>query len=515
MDALRMTKLGLMVFAIVAVSTITMRFASSNGLPHHFFSKVGTVKVYCGYNTIGRALKRFPLKALVIVVKGTCAEDVVIERGRVTLMAETTGVDGVVGQADGGAAIKVAGAQNVVIDGLHVRSAPGKSSAAVFVTGNGEATVKNVLIDESGYGIQANHGGFVLLQASEIRNVREYGLLLSDAANARIENSVVEINDAGLGGSAAIGAFRTVNIRLRGANQIRNNGEGFSLDLFHNVEIRQDGGHTTFTGPLELGNLSHGSLRDPEITGGIDLFGGSRLEIRDSTIPGAKEIAGGHHLGVFGNSQLELRSGVAAEVGPINVHEHSVLDLGRGVIMTSAGHANLDASMLNLGDNSSLTIDEDVFLGRTGVHMGEGARMVVGGDLGAFSRVDFAVFGPSASLEVAGSMIANAFLNLNVGPYSTLTVNNGLQITDFSLMYAERFATIFADIDFRGSVTKVNFHGDGVKYNGYMQLSPTSSMDFGPNNSVVGSINCNGGDFSAQPGFDHSGATIMNCLSWP
>ena len=82
-------------------------------------------------------------------------------------------------------------------------------------------------------------------------------------------------------------------------------------------------------------------------------------------------------------------------------------------------------------------------------------------------------------------------------------------------MFAGDFATIDAHMNFGGSVTKVNFLGEGITYTGSMEFSPESSMSFGPNNTVVGSINCNGGDFFAPPGFDHSGATIVNCLSWP
>jgi hypothetical protein len=82
-------------------------------------------------------------------------------------------------------------------------------------------------------------------------------------------------------------------------------------------------------------------------------------------------------------------------------------------------------------------------------------------------------------------------------------------------MFAESMARIDADLDFGGSIAKVNLFGDGVTYTGTMQLSPTSSLDFGSNASVEGSINCNGGDFSAGPGFSISGGTIMGCLSWP
>jgi hypothetical protein len=504
-------KLARLAVAATALSLIGTGPAHSNE-PHKFFSGVGTVKVFCGHNTIAGALKRYPLRALVIVVKGTCAEDVLIERSRVTLMADTARVDGLVGQIDGDAAVTVAGAQNVVIDGLNIRPASG-SSAGIFVTGNAEATVRNALIDQGGDGIRANHGAFVRLEESEIRNAGAYGLLLSDAANARIEDSIVEVGDSGGGGSAAIGAFRSINIRLRGDNQIRNKGSGFSLDLFHSVELRQDGGHTVFTGPMEFGNLSHGSLRNPEIVGGIDLFGGSRLDIRPSS-NGAKEVTGANRLGIFGNSQLELRSGTSAEVADIEVHERSALDLGSNVHV-QAEQANMNASMMSIGDFSSLTIDQNMFIGGTGLRLGHRASVAIGGEFGVFSKAEVGVFGPNANLHVAGTMAVSAFSQVHIGTESTLGVDLGLNIHDFSLMFAESMARIDADLDFGGSIAKVNLFGDGVTYTGTMQLSPTSSLDFGSNASVEGSINCNGGDFSAGPGFSISGGTIMGCLSWP
>jgi hypothetical protein len=501
------------------------------------------------------------LRPLVIVVKGTCTEDVLIERNRVTLVAATPRVDGIVGKTDGGAAIKVAGAQNVVIDGLRVRSADKGSSSAVWVTGNGEATIKNTLIEDSGTGIWANHGGFFLLQTSEILGGHEYALLLSDAGNARVESSVLEVNNSDED-FAAIGAFRSINIRLRGNNKIRNNGnnkipgdddDGLSLSLFHQVELRQDGGHTVFIGPMQFGNLTHASLRDPEIMGGIELFGGSHADIRKSST-GPNEITGGVHTGVFDNSELVLRSGTTAELGSVIVFEYSSLKMGNGINLTADGGMNLGNATLNLGsdskvstkwinanqisnlfvgNNTSVEVDESVNLHGSVLGMGTGSNMtadgginlgnavltlsagskvMVGNDFSAFNRSEVAVFGPDASLEVAGNMTGGAFFSMNIGDHASLVVHGVLRIDDFSLMFASSHTTITADMEFGGSATKVNFFGNDVTYNGNMSFFDKGDMTFGFNNVINGSVDCHGGNFAGPVPTVMSGPGIINCF---
>ena len=520
-------KLALLGGSIVLASTMTWRPALANGFDHGRFGNPGTVKVYCGHGTIKRALTKHPLRPLVIVVNGVCAEDVTINRDRVTLLAANPRVDGITGVTEGGAAIAITGARSTVIEGLRLRSAPGGGSSGIFVTANGEATVHNALIEESGYGIWANHGGFFHLRESEIKDGREYGILMSDGANARVENSIVAIDNSDRANSAAIGAFRSVNIRLRGANLIANSGDdkipendddGFSLDLYHNVEFRQDGGHSVFVGPMEFGNLTHASLRDSEIAGGIDLFGGSRVDIRDSRT-GSDEITGGRPIAISSSSHLELRSGVIANAGSIGVFEHSVLNVNRDASVTAEGNVDMDNSTVRIGENASMAVNGDlgvfersiltvnrdasvtaegnVNLGNSTVQIRENASVTVNGDFGAFSSAQIAAFGPNAKLDVSGYMNASEFLNMHIGENSSLVVGEHLQISDFSLMYAGNHADINADMNFGGSATKVNFLGDGVNYTGKMHFSEKSDMNFGPNNNINGFINCNGSEFFA------------------
>ena len=417
--------------------------------------KIKTVKVDCAEKTIGKALTKHRSKVLRIIVEGTCHEDVFIDRNRVSLVAATPGVDGVTSLSADGAAVTVSGAQEVVIDGLRLQSAGGGSSSGVFVTRNGEATIENALIENNTNGIWANHGGFFLLRGSDVVNNRDYGILLTDAGHARIQDSLIEIDNADRGSSAAIGAFRGITLRLRGNNTIGNKAaDGLSLSLFHSVDFRQDGGHTKFNGSMEFGNLTNASLRDPEIVGGIDVFGGARVEIRNSPDPGSgDELTGGADINVNSNSRLAFtRSVTVANVGSIFVNEFSSLSLGNDVSVTAAGPMNVNGSRFSMGAGSSISVDKDE--------------------------------------------------------------DKVLSIEDFSVMFAGDFTRISANMEFGGSIAKVNLFGSNVQYIGNINFSSRSTLDFGSNAFVFGEINCGGGEVNFTGLFFVSGG-LNDCVVFP
>jgi len=383
-------------------------------------------------------------------VNGTCHEDVTIDRNGVTLLAANPGVDGIVSHGMDGAAVTVSGARGIVIDGLRLQSVGGGSPVGVFVTRNGEAEIQNALVENNASGIWVNHGGFVMVQNSEILNSAEYGILLTDGGGARVKDSTVEIDNPDRFNSAAIGAFRGITLRLRGDNVIRNKAaDGFSIDLVHSVDFRQDDGHTKFIGSMEFANLTNASLRNPEIVGGIAVAGGSRVDIRNSSTV-ADEVTGGGDLGVFGNSQLSFsRPKITAHVGSINVDQFSSLFLSENVSVTAAG-----------------------------------------------------------AMRVNGSRFSMA-------PGSSIAVNGGeLAIEDFSVMFANDNTTISADMHFGGSVAKVNLFGMNVNYIGNLFFSSKSSLDFGPNATIEGDIDCGGGDVFFQGTFLVTG-NIVGCQSFP
>ena len=411
-----------------------------------------TLRVDCAHRTIGSVLKSRRSQDLVIVVQGNCREDVVIERDRVTLVAATPGVDGIVSTAPDGVAVTVSGARGIIIDGLRLQSSGGGSPTGVFVTRNGDATIQNALIDGNAYGVWANHGGFFLVRDSDVVDNVNYGVFLTDGGNARVQDSTVEINNPDRINSAAVGAFRGVNLRFRGDNEIRNMAsDGLALDLVHSIDFRQDGGHTRFVGSLEFANLVNASLRDPEIEGGIDVVGGSRVDIRNSSTD-ADEVTGEGGITVAGNSRLAFsRANITAQVGSIHVDEYS---------------------SLYLGDDVSVTVAD--------------------------------------SMTVNGSRFA-------MGPRSSIAVNDagGLFLADFSTMFAGDNVTIAANMDFGGSINKVNLFGFNVNYSGDLFFSSRSTLDFGQNAMINGNIDCGGGDVHFEGAFTISNGGLANCLSFP
>ena len=412
----------------------------------------GAALVNCNQATISNVLEKRPQDGLVIVVSGTCREDVIIERDGVTLVAENPGLDGIISQAPDGVAVTVAGARGIVIDGLHLQSEGGGSPTGVFVTRNGDATIQNAVIDNNTNGIQASHGGFVLVRDSEVVNNASYGILLTDGGRARVQDCTVEIDNNDTVNSAAIGAFRGITLRLRGNNEIRNLAAGgFSIDLVHSVDFRQDGGHTTFLGTVEFANLVNASLRDPEIVGGVRVFGNSRVDIRNSSTPD-DEISGNGELSVGGTSQLMLsRSNMTANVASISVDQFSNLFLAQNVNLTSAGNMRINGSRFSMA------------------------------------------------------------------PYASLTVNGGpILVEDFSIVFANNNTSIIvpAGMHFGGSVTKVNLFGTNVNFTGNLFFSPSSTLDFGPDAIINGSISCGGGDVFFQGGYTISGF-LVDCQSFP
>ena len=316
--------------------------------------------------------------------------------------------------------------------------------------------------------------------------------------------------------------FRGINLRLRGDNVIRNNGDdrtpgnaddGFSLDLFHSVDFRQDGGHTTFIGPMEFGNLTNASLRDPEIKGGIDVFGGARVEVRKSST-GSNELTGGGNITVSGDSQLNFsRPNISVDVGSIEVNEFSSLNLSNNVSVTTAGDVNMGRSVLTMASNSSMN---------------------VGGNFGAFNRVDIGIFGDGANLNVAGDLIGNSFFNMNLGENVSLKVDGKIIMADFTLLFGGNDVSITGDMRFGSKDGKVNLFGDRVHYIGNIEFSPDSDLNFGADAEIFGNIefspggnlnfgadakifggiDCGGGDVSFEGAFMVFGG-FANCNSFP
>lgn len=290
--------------------------------------------VNCGTHgaSIQRAIDRFVLsRPITILVRGDCVENVDITRDDVTLVAHWQG-----GSVDG--TINVVGAQRVTIDGLTVTG----EGEGVSVRDNASATIRNATLENNtGSGVFAGRNALVILRDNVITANGEYGVLVTDGANAQIRGGNTIESDVAdwLNVGAAIGGYRHATIRIRdGGNVIRNNAMsevmspgnfpppppppglppgippgplpepipvppastdalGFAIDVEHNSSFRQDRGHATIVGHIEIFNLTSADFRDTDLTGHIFVDGmNANVRLRNSSVDGGMTMFGEANL---------------------------------------------------------------------------------------------------------------------------------------------------------------------------------------------------------------------------
>jgi len=297
---------------------------------------------------IERALDRINVldRRMIIVVNGTCSENVVIERDDVTLKAGTSG--GGVSAADRTKpAIQVNGARRVllenltVVGGLHgvhvaaagaatVRNSVVRNAASngVLVDGGSTALVDGCTVENNGAsGVAALRAG-AAVHGSTVRGNGLYGVLSANAASVRLGNidsagnvccgSVVEGNtfdgvllaDAAaalLYGSTIQGngttnsrwgvlAVRHSSVVLRGGNTVRQNG---SATGGGGVFARAS---TVNTGPGDT-PVNPSSNQITANTIGILAQGNSNVDLRGGTT-----ITGSRFTGVSVDTGTALRT---------------------------------------------------------------------------------------------------------------------------------------------------------------------------------------------------------------
>jgi parallel beta-helix repeat protein len=141
---------------------------------------------------IARALDRPNVldRRMVIVVNGTCNENVVIERDDVTLKAGTSG--GGVSAADAAnPAIHVNGARRILVENLNVVG----GSHGVYVTSSGGATVRGSSVRNAALtGVQVEGGSSAVVDASTVENNGNSGVVAVAASTVALYGSTVRGN---------------------------------------------------------------------------------------------------------------------------------------------------------------------------------------------------------------------------------------------------------------------------------------------------------------------------------
>ena len=226
----------------------------------------------------------------VITLKGICTEIVTITTDGITILGDP----GVGGTLMGG--FIVDGAQRVVIDNLTIDGSTNTGRLdGVRAQNNAQVTVRNCTIqNHTRNGVQITNASSGLIEGNTI-TVNEgdgadsgveisrvsFALLRGTAENPT-QTITSDLASDNFGNSLAV--IHSSHARLEGGNTIEGTGNAEAIGVFGSSFLRLHEGLNTVLGTggnsITTGRLSHTSLRFFDVTGQINIFGGSHLEIR-------------------------------------------------------------------------------------------------------------------------------------------------------------------------------------------------------------------------------------------
>ena len=216
-------------------------------------------------------------KPVTIVIKGTCTENIVVQKDDLTLLAHPAGSGTVEGSID------VVGAQRVIIDGLRVTG----SGDVVTARDNASIIIINgtFIKSDGGSAVFATRSASVVMENTTLEATGRFGCaaFISDGSALRMNGGNTLTNDDRPGfNCGTLSIYRSATARIRGSdNTITNNNPvtgdpnsgdagGFALDANAVSSLRIDGtDQTVVNGNVSSFNLSTIDLRKAEINGGI------------------------------------------------------------------------------------------------------------------------------------------------------------------------------------------------------------------------------------------------------
>jgi len=210
----------------------------------------------------------------IIVIKGTCTEEVTVRKDDLTLLAHENG-----GTVDG--SIDVNGARRVTIDGLTVTG----SGGAVTARDNASVTIKDAnLQSDGGTAIFATRSASLVMENTTVEAAGAFAcaVFIGDGSVLRMNGGNTLSNNAPSFNCATLSVYRNSTVRIRGSgNTITNvvpvtggpnsgSAGGFALDIEMVSSLRIDGsGPAIITGNVESFNLATVDLRKVVVNGGI------------------------------------------------------------------------------------------------------------------------------------------------------------------------------------------------------------------------------------------------------
>ena len=297
--------------------------------------KVKIVKCDKG-KTIAKALKKGnKRKPLVIIVRGTCKENVLITRDDVTLRGDKD-VGGTVEAANPDVdTILIRGARRVELDNLTVKGAS-NANGVEGSQGASFAVAYNSVIRENRDGVRVSRGSRGTIEESTVEENSRDGVLIIGGTAFVTDNTIQSNGRAGVtvinggsvnlrnndilsNGAGGVGIFRAAG-RMMGGNTIKENaGAGVAVNQgplfqFSSTDtIQENGGDGIFAfnnASLTIGDAVISSNGQS----GIFLILHSTLNISNS------QISGNSSNGI----QLELDSGLFLQTPVVTITGHGV-----------------------------------------------------------------------------------------------------------------------------------------------------------------------------------------------
>lgn len=262
-----------------------------------------------------------------ITLANDCTENVIVAKDDIVISGDPAngGAQGGTSTLTGG--ITITGADRVVIDNLTVSdNTAGSFPVGITVTAGSSASITDSVVsghvaagamagDSAGAGIFVTRNAFVAMDNISVTNPvgGEEALILTDGAGVRASNSDFTSEDGSQFVGAAIGLYRSANMRLNGNSTVTNTVDStdptaalainvadtsnFRMQsgtnvVDGNVSIESNSGAdfrgVTFTGEFEVGGNSAVTFNNSAaVTGNIDIIGGSQVQAWSLTVTGA------------------------------------------------------------------------------------------------------------------------------------------------------------------------------------------------------------------------------------
>ena len=306
--------------------------------------------------SIGRALSRPTVvdRRMVVVVSGTCTENVVIERDEVTLQGEPGA--GVVAADPALPTISLLGARRIVITSL-------------AVSGGSD-------------GISANRGSGLDVSACTLQGNSRFGLVVSYNGTATLDNCTIQ-NNGNHGAVAANGAQLVVT-----NSTVQNNaGNGLVGTRNSHLRVGQDANGGSTPGPVTIRSNGQNGVGITDSAAAI-------------VIGGVIENNAGNGVAVGGSSSAMIGIGSFNVTAPVTI---------RG---NNSNGVNIDQGSRGLVQDCSVENN-----GRTGVRIHGAAGTVIGSHIHGNGQYGVASLNGSSALigladnnTPSGNLIENNFL---------------------------------------------------------------------------------------------------------